>query len=131
MVRVHGLYRVDHCDVGLHLVQRREYLFERDLGEHLHLRVVEPEPARAQRHLRSALLARHIQRVAARNLQRVQRLQQQRRFADTGVAANEHYAALNDAAAQNPVELFVAGRRTLHLGRFDVAQRRDCGAAGQ
>ena len=64
----------------------------------------QPEPARAQRDLRAAFLAGDVERLHAPR-QRVERLQQQRRLADARVAADQHHAAFDDAAAEHAVEL--------------------------
>ena len=70
---------------------------------------VEAEPARAQRHLGAALLAGDVEHLGGAR-QRVERLQQQRRLADARVAADQHHAAGDDAAAEHAVELVDAGR---------------------
>ena len=59
--------------------------------------------------------------------QRVERLQQQRRLADARVAADQHHAAGDDAAAQHAVELVDAGRDALELARLDLGERAPTG----
>ena len=106
-------------------VQGGEDFFELDFSQHLDLRAVQPQPSRAQCHLRAAFFAGHIQRLLPGTLQCVQRLQQEGGFADAGVAAYEHHAAFHNAATQNPVELVMAGGRVSHVGGLDVGQRRE------
>jgi hypothetical protein len=131
LVGVHRLDRVDHRDGRARGVERGNDLLELDLGQHLHLRMVQPEPLGAQRHLRAAFFTRDIERVLPRALQRIDRLQQQRRLADAGVAADERHAARDDAAAQHAVELVEPGGRARDVGRLDVGQRRELGGARQ
>ena len=108
-----------------------EDFFELDLGQHLDLRVVQAEAARAQRDLGAAFLAGDVERGHLRALQAVERLQQQGRLADAGIAADQHHAAFDDAAAQHPVELADAGGRALDLAGLDVGQRGHLGGLGQ
>ena len=56
----------------------------------------------------------------ARLAHRAQRHQQQRRLADTGLAADEHERRRDEAAAEHAVELGDAGRDALGLGGVDV-----------
>ena len=86
---------------------------------------------RAQRDLCAAFFAGDVERVHAGALQRINRLQQQGRFANAGVTANEHHAAFNHAAAEHAVELFLAGGVALHIDRFDLRQRCDFGGGCQ
>ena len=66
----------------------RDDRLELDLGQELDRRVDEAEPLRAQRDLLERLLARHVQR-APRGAEGRRRLQEQRRLADAGVAAQQ------------------------------------------
>ena len=69
---------------------------------------ISAEPLRAQRDLRAGFLAADIERgPLARDFG--QRLQQQRRFADAGIAADQHHAARDEAAAQHAIEFADAG----------------------
>jgi hypothetical protein len=111
--------------------QRRQDLFQLDLGQHLDLRLHQAQAARAQRHLGAGLLAGDVERRHAHPLQPVERLQQQGRLADAGVAADQDHAALDDAAAQHPVELADPGGRAIDLAGLDVGQRGDGGRLRQ
>ena len=80
-------------------------------------RVDEPQALRAQRDLLDRFLAGDVQ-GPARSADRGHRLQQQRRLADAGIAAEQDHAAGDEAAAQHAVEFLDAGR-----------QRADCRCA--
>ena len=112
-------------------LQGGQDFFELDFGQHPHLRALQPEAARTQRHLRAAFLAGDIQSAFALALQRIQRLQQQRGFANTGVAANQHHPTFDDAAAQHPVQLLVAGGAALDFVGFNVRQHRHFGGGAE
>ena len=92
-------------------LDRGQDLLELDLGQHAHLRCA----SRPRRRARSATCAplsspvTYSAVICAR--QRIERLQQQRRLADARVAADQHHAAGDDAAAEHAVELVDAGRR--------------------
>src|SRR6185295_18631290 len=105
-------------------LDRGEDLLEADLGEDADRAGADAEPARAQRHLRTALLAGDVERLHAAG-ERVERLQEQRRLADPGIAADQDDAALDDAAAERAVELLDAGRMPLGVAGVDLAERRD------
>ena len=47
-------------------------------GQHLNLRALDAQTARAQGHLRAAFLARDVERAVPLTLQGIKRLQQQR-----------------------------------------------------
>ena len=122
---------VHHHHGGLQFVDGGEYFFELRFGQHLHLAVVQPQAARAQGHLCSGLFARHIQGAHAAALQTVHGLQNQRRFTNAGVAANQHHTTLHHAAAQHTVEFFLARRRARHILRFDVGKNCHFRGRGQ
>ena len=85
------------------------------------------EPSRPRRRARSATCAPLSSPVTYSTFmlrrQRVDRLQQQRALADAGVAADQHHAAGDDAAAEHAVELLLAGGRARDLGGVDLGQR--------
>ena len=122
LLGVQRLDRIDDAEVRRLGLQREQDLLQLDLGQHAHLLAVQPEPARAQRHLRAAFLAGDVQHAHLPR-QAVGRLQQQRALADAGVAADQHHAAADDAAAERAVELVLAGGRARHVGDDDLAQR--------
>src|SRR5262249_48453120 len=72
--------------------------------------------------LRAAFLAGDVEHLHLR-AQRIHRLQQQRRLADARVAADQHDAAGDDAAAEHAVQLLEAGGRACDLRGVDLAQR--------
>jgi hypothetical protein len=77
----------------------------------------QPEPVRAQAHLLRRLLAGDVEHRLARR-HRGGGLQQQRRLADAGIAADQHHRARHQAAAEHPVQL-------------DAARRGGSGCSGQ
>ncbi len=119
---VRGLDRVDDDDLGGFLADRRDDRLELDFGEQRHRRVDQTEPLRAQRDLLDRLLAGDVERLL-RRADRCHRLQQQRRLADAGIAAQQDDAAGDEAAAQHAVELLEAGRKPRRLLRIDAAER--------
>jgi hypothetical protein len=64
-------------------------------------------------------------------LKRIQRLQQQGGFANARVAADQHHAALDHAAAQHPVQVLMAGGGARHIDRIDLAQGGHFGGCSQ
>jgi hypothetical protein len=122
------LDRVDHRDGGLLLAQHVQDAFEVDLGQQLERGGVEVQPARAQRDLLARFLAADVERRRARRQVR-QRLQQQRRFADARVAADQHHAAGHQPAAQHAVEFLDAGGRARLLARADLGQHAQLAGA--
>ncbi len=73
------------------------------------------QPLGAQAHLRRGFLAGEIDGAPARRGEGGGHLQQQRRFADAGLAADQQCRARNDAAAGDAVELGEPGRHALEL----------------
>jgi hypothetical protein len=102
----HGLDGVDDDEAWrFALGQRRHDILDRGLGRQLDLGAGKPEPLGAQPHLRHRLLARNIDRAVAGLGERGRNLDQERRFADAGVAAEEQHRAAHEAAAGDAVEL--------------------------
>ena len=130
LVGIHGLDRIDHHDVRRLPAATRPDLLQLDFRQQTHLRAVQPEPVRAQRHLRADFLAGDVQHAHAVESCRPG-LQQQRGLADARVAADQHDAAADQAAAQHAVQLVDAGGRARHLGGVDLAERGHRLRAGQ
>ena len=136
LVGIHGLDRVHHHHRRFEFVDRGQHFFQQGFSQHLHLAVVQAQTSRAQRHLGRRLFARHIQGGHAAALQTVHGLQQQGGLANAGVSANQHHAAVDHAATEHPVELFLAGGGARHVVGFDVRQHChfgtgcECGHAG-
>ncbi len=125
-IRVDRLDRVDHGDLGPLGVDRRLDPFKLDLGEQAQFgraraRFREAQTLRAQRDLCTRFFAAHIERLALTRHRR-EGLEQQRRLADPGVAADQHDAALDQPAAKHPVELADARREARHVGRLDLRE---------
>src|ERR1051325_2629262 len=81
-------------------------------------------PAGAQRGLRDRLLARGIQHATAAG-QPGERLDQQRRLADARIAAEQHQAAGDHAAAEHAIELGDAGGAAVARTDLDGLGDRD------
>src|SRR5205814_1449460 len=92
--------------------------------------VGDPEPLGAQPDLVDRFFAGDVGRRAAARGEGGGRLQQQGRFADPGIAADEDRRAGNQAAAADPVELGDAGQSPRRSGRLAAqADKIDCWAA--
>ena len=68
----------------------------------------------------ATFFARDVKGAQAFALQSVQGLQQQGGFANAGVAANQHHAALHNAPAQGAVEFVQARGGAVNVGGLDV-----------
>ena len=76
------------------------------------------EPLGAQPHLRHRFLAGDIDRAMAGARQRGGGLDQQRRFADAGIARHQQHRAAHEAAAGDAVEFGDAGRQARGVMRL-------------
>ena len=123
----HGLDRVDDDEArGRALGQRRDDVLDRGLGGELDRQRRQAEPLRAQPHLRDRFLAGNIDRAVAGLRQRRRDLDQQRRFADAGIAAEQQHRSAHEAAAGDAVEFGNAGGepgRVLRLRRRKARAR--------
>src|SRR5262245_48466263 len=90
---------------GRALANCRHDILDRGLGRQFDLGARQPEPFGAQPHLRHRLLARNVNRAVAAAGERGRNLDQQRRLADAGVAAEEEYGAAHESAAGDAIEL--------------------------
>ena len=102
----------------LALAQRRDDVLDRGFGRELDRRLGKAEPLGAQPHLRDRFLARDVDRAVAGLRERGGGLDQQRRFADAGIAADQQHRAAHEAAAGDAVEFGHAGgqaRRVMGL----------------
>jgi hypothetical protein len=106
VVRPERLDRIDHHQVGLaRLAEGGEDVGEVGLAGEQHGGLRQPQALGAQADLGGGLLAREVERRAAAGRQRGAELEQQRRFADAGLAADQQRRAAHDAAPGHPVEL--------------------------
>ena len=115
----------------MHGIHGGQDFFQLDFGQQIDLAAINAQAARAQRHLRATFFARHIQRGQAAALQGIQRLQQQGGFANAGVAADQHHAAFDHAAAQHAIQLRQATGCARDVLRLDGGQGRDGLGVGQ
>ena len=133
----HGLDRVDDDEArGRALGQGCDDVFNRRLSGELDRSAGEAEPFRAQPDLRDRLFTRNIDRALLRARQRRRHLDQQRRLADAGVAAEQQHRSAHEAAAGDAVEFGDAGgepRRVVGLaGRAARARSAGpCAARGR
>ena len=109
------------------LRQRRHDILDRGFGRHLDRRVGEPEPLGAQPHLGHGLLAGNIDGAVTAARECGRDFEQQRRFADAGIAAEQQHRAAHQAAAGDAIEFGDAGGKPrrfvcLTLERFDREQ---------
>ena len=128
---VHRLNGVDDHVIRLKLFPA---LFRRIHGvfaENQQIVAFNSESARAHLDLPRRFLAGDIQHPRARSRQIFRRLQKQRRFADTRVAAHQHERSFHHAAAQHTVKLADAGRRPRRCFlRNLVKPQRFCARSG-
>jgi hypothetical protein len=82
---------------------------ERRLAEHVDLIRREPETIRAHADLLRRLLAGHVEHPRAALAERRGRLQEQRRLADAGVAADQDDGAFDEPAPEHAIELADTG----------------------
>ena len=108
------LDRVDDNEAGVRLLQRREDLAQVRLGRELDRRVRDFQPPGPLLDLRCGFLAGDIDGLHAVAREPGCRLQQQRGFADAGIAADQRGGGGHDAAAEYAVEFFHADQ---HAGR--------------
>ena len=89
--------------------KRCDDVFNRGLSGELDRGAGETEPFGAQPHLRDRLFTRNIDRALLRLRQRRRHLDQQRRLADAGIAAEQQHRAAHEAAAGDAIEFGDAG----------------------
>ena len=107
--------------------KRRHDVLDRGLGGKLDLSARKAEPLGAQPHLRHRLFAGNIDRALLGAGQRRRHLDQQRRFADPGIAAEEQHGAAHEAAAGDAVELGdPRGEPGRVMGRARERLEREC-----
>jgi hypothetical protein len=82
------------------------------------------QSVRAQAHLQRGFFARRVQRAPAAVLQSSGDLEEERRFPDSRLAADENHASRDDAAAEGKVEFGEPGFPARRVGPDDVAQSR-------
>ena len=113
-------------------LQRGEDVLHLRLGGERDRRVAQAEALGAQPDLADRLLAGDIDDAASGARQRGGDLDQDGRFADARIAADEERGARHEAAADDPVELADAGERARQLRRFagERGERDRLAAAG-
>ncbi len=124
-----GLDRVDDEEVGLEVAHALADDLEGGLGEQVEIVGRHPEAGGAQFDLAQRLFGGHVKGAAPCGQAR-DGLQQQRRLADAGVAADQRKGAGNQAAAEHPVELADAAAVAVLFGRCHLGQPLRAGPAG-
>ncbi len=125
---VHGLDRVDHDDVGLHVVDRGDDVGERGLGEQPERIAHCIEPLGAEPDLLCALLGGHVQRLA---LPSRHQLQEDRALADARLTTEQRDRTGYEAAAEDPIELTDARADRPTDQRVDLADLPWYGRGGR
>ena len=124
---------IDGDDAGrFAAVERGENVLDTGRRAQRHRRLADAHARRAEAHLRHRLFAGDVDRMAARCRVGRQRLQDQRRFADTRIAAHEQRRARHESAARHAIEFGNAGdaaRRRFVFG-FQVFKREGTSARG-
>lgn len=120
LFQIHGLDRIYYHDRCSGLFQRGDDVFDVGGRGQIDRRRFQPQPAGADFDLIGRLFARNV--VAFRPFGQVgdagTDLQQQSRFADTGIAADQNDRTGHQPAAANAVKLADVGMQTLkHLRR--------------
>ena len=122
-VRPQGLDGIGDDQFRLRRERMLEDALDAGFGQRLHAVERQAQALPAPGHLREGFLAGHVQARQFRRHQR-QRLQQQRRLADAGIAADQHHRAFGQAAAEHAVEFADAGGHPRLRVRAHVRQRR-------
>ena len=111
-LRPHGLDRIDDQKPRRRaLRQRRHDVLDRGFGGDLDRGFGKPEPLGAQPHLRHGFFAGNIDGAVLVAREGGRDFEQQRRFADAGIAAEQQHRAAHQPAAGHAVELGDAGRQ--------------------
>ena len=125
-LRPERLDRVDHRDARLRRIERREDAFELGFRQQAqgtaHCSRLQREAPRAERDLLRRLLAADVERRQVGG-NGVQRLEEQSRLADAGIAAEQRHLSRDQPAAECAVELGLTARDALELLRVDRFQR--------
>jgi hypothetical protein len=129
--RENGLHRVDDDERRPDASDLFEDPFETRFSEKIQRRLADVEAFAARFDLVLGLFARRVQhRSAARHVRRC--LEQERRLADAGLAAEQHERSRHDTPAEHAIEFVDAGREARVLLDLDVrVQTRGAGGAGQ
>ena len=108
--RENRLHRVDHEQAGFDFFDMIENALERSLAQDEQIGRLDAEPLGAHFDLPRRFFAGHVETREPCLAHGGKRLQQQGRFADAGVAADEDHRAGHEAAAEDAVELADARR---------------------
>jgi hypothetical protein len=107
-----GLDRIDDQQVGPARRGFAENAFDRGFCERFEAIECDAEPLAARSDLGQAFLAGHVEPAHALP-ERAEHLQQQGRFTDAGIAADQHHRAGDESAAEHTIEFGDTGRAAL------------------
>ena len=127
---VDGLDRVDHEEGRLEFSHPVEDRFQSGLGEEIKVFGLDSEALAAQFDLPGRFLGGDVEDWTALG-ETVDRLQQQGRFADPGITADEDEGAGDDPAAEDAVELGDAAANAVGLARHHLFQALGAGEGGR
>jgi len=110
----HCLDRIDDNEMrGRALAKRRHDILDRGLGRQFDLGARKPSRSARSRNCATRLLARNVNRAVAAAGERGRNLDQQRRLADAGIAAEEEHGAAHEAAAGDAIVTLPILRRAV------------------
>ena len=120
-LRPHGLDRVDDEKTRRRALRKRRHdILDRGLGGDFDGGIGETEPFGAQPNLRHGFLAGDVDGAVSLLREGGRDLDQQRRFADAGIAAEQQHRAAHKSAAGHAVEFGDAGAEARRLVRFTL-----------
>jgi hypothetical protein len=96
-------------------------MFNTGLGQNRQIINIDAQAACAHRYLLQGFLACYVQHLPVIRLT-ASRLQQQRRFTDAWITADQHNRSGNQPASKHAVELRNAGRNTFNRRSFNIRQ---------
>ena len=123
------LDRVDDDELGGEGLELAEDGAEVGLSSKVEVGCHRLDPLGAGADLRSTLFTADIERGAAISSGPGRDVEQQGRFADSGLTGNENDRSRNESTAEDPIEFADAGRHCGGLGQIDFADARRCGRA--
>ena len=104
-VEPHGLDGIDDRKAGALCIQCRQDVAQVGLGPEANGGIGQAQPQRPHLDLGAGFFTRNIQALQPFAGEGGGSLQQQRRFTDAGIAADQDRRSRNEAAAENPVQL--------------------------
>ena len=122
--RKNRLHRVDHQKAGLDFLDVLENALQRGFAQDQQIRRGDAQTLGAHLDLARRFLAGNVETGDTFFAYGGKGLQQQRRFADTRVAADQDHRAGHQPAAEDAVKLADAGKQAAFFRRVDGVDRR-------